>query len=75
MKDDGQNQFNTTEHKTKKTSHPRKCMYGAMTKLAVDDFPASEKIEIPPVLLTQVMGCLPFSAPTSPSTVLCYAVL
>ena len=50
-------------------------MYNAMTKLAVDDFPASEKIEIPPVLLTQVMGCLPFSAPTSPSTVLCYVVL
>ena len=63
------------EHKTKKTSHPGKCMYVAMTKLAVDDFPASEKIEIPPVPLTQVMGCLPFSAPTSPSTVLCYAVL
>ena len=33
-----------------------------MTKLAVDDFPASEKIEIPPVLLTKVMGSLPFSA-------------
>ena len=46
-----------------------------MTKLAVDDFPASEKIEIPPVLLTQVMGCLPFSVPTSPGAVLFYAVL
>ena len=69
------NQYNTTEHKTKKTSHSRKCMYAVMTKLAVDDFPASEKIEIPPVLLTQVMGCLPFSASTSPCAVLCYVVL
>ena len=75
MRGDGRNQTNTTEHKTKKTSHARKCMYAAMTKIAVDDLPASEKIEIPPVLLTQVMGCLPFSAPTCPSTVLCYPVL
>ena len=47
MRGDSYNQFNTTEHKTKKTSHARKCMYAAMTKIAVDDFPASEKIEIP----------------------------